>query len=65
MSRSCGVVMELTGGVWVGDVGAPIGVGSGSEIGWSVLASGCWPASSIVGEAAESSEETVGVGGSV
>ena len=46
MSRSCGVVLELTGEVWVGGVGAPMGVGCGSEIGWSVLASGCWPASS-------------------
>ena len=57
--------MELRGEVWVEGVGALIGVGCGSRIGWSVMASGCWSVSSIVGEVVAGSEEMVGVGGSV
>ena len=65
MFRSCGVVMELRGEVWVGGVGALIDAGCGSRVGWSVMASGCWLVSSIVGEVVAGSEETVGIGGSV
>ena len=57
--------MELRGEVWVGSVGALVGAGCGSRIGWSAMAGGCWSVSGIVGEVVAGSEDTVGVGGSV